>query len=431
MKSSIKFCILFSLFSILLFGKTLSKLKSIRSEYPQSFHVIVNNPINSERNDAVIQLDLESVKTKHTDFNPYAFIIFNGEKELPSQTEDVNGDGTPDRVLFLTNFRPNEKQDITVRFAKTGKKERHYPKQTMAVLGKKMDYKLVNGKYTGGRFQDIHSTKVPSDHVAHDALYRIEGPGWESDLITYRYYLDSRNRNDLFGKKKHELILDKVGVHDLVSNSMESYTKMLDWGMDIFKVGESLGIGSIGMWYDGKVYSVSNIDSTIVKVSNNGPIESGIYSEYYGWKVGSNKYNLFSNLSICAGSRLTKTSLSITGGNVEFCTGLVKHENTNFIKSDNANSKWQYIGLYGEQSLAGPKDDLGISVFYKKGDLIKFTEDSLSYIVVLKPTDGKLHYYFAAAWDKEPNGIKNETEFKSYLMKTVMDLDNPIVVNIE
>jgi hypothetical protein len=426
-----KFCILFLLFHAFVFGKAKSEFQSAKSEYPQSFHVTVKNPMNSERNDVVIELDIKSVKAKHNNFNPDAFIVFDGEKELPSQVEDVNGDRTPDRVLFVTNFRPNEQKDITVRFSKTGKKIRYYKKRTMATLARKVNYKLVKGEYTGGRFMDIDSTKVPQDHVAHDALYRIEGPGWESDLITYRYYLDSRNRNDLFGKKKRELILDKVGVHDLVSNSMESYTKMLDWGMDIFKVGESLGIGSIGMWHDGKVYTVSNTDSTIVKVANNGPIESGIYSEYYDWKVGSGKYNLFSNLSICAGSRLTRTDLSISGGKTKFCTGLVKHENTNFIKFNKTNSQWQYIGLYGEQSLAGPKDDLGISVFYKKGDLIKSTEDSLSYIVVLKPTDGKLHYYFAAAWDKEPGGIKNETEFKSYLDKTILELDNPVTVKID
>ncbi len=410
-------------------GKTSNKNQPIEAEYPEQFQVSVTNPLDSLRKDVTVQLDINSIKEKHSDFNPHAFIVFDKEKELPSQTEDINGDRNPDRIVFLTDINPKETQNITVRYSKDGEKTREYEKRTQAVLGEKVDYKLVKGEYSGGRFQDVDSAKVPADHVAHDALYRIEGPGWESDLITYRYYLDSRNRNDIFGKKVHELVLQKLGINDLVSNSMESYTKMLDWGMDIFKVGESLGIGSIGMWYDNKVYTVSKTDSVIAIIATNGPIRSDVYTKYYGWQVGKEKYNLFSNLSISAGSRLTKTDLELTGGEANFCTGLAKHPNCGFMKSVNKNSEWGYIALYGKQSLSG--DNLGIAVFYKNPDLIKTTEDKDSYIVVLKPANGKLQYYFAAAWEEEPNGIKNKDKFQLYLDKTIEELNNPVKTTIE
>ena len=243
------------LLSLLLFGcsKTTQVNQTIINDYPEIFQVEVSNPLNSLRKDETVQLDISMIKEKHADFNPKAFIVLKDTTELPSQTEDINGDNIPDKILFLTNLNPMEKQSVMIRYAKEGEMTRNYKKRTQAVLGEKVDYKLVKGEYTKGRFEDVKSAKMPADHVAHDALYRIEGPGWESELITYRYYLDSRNRNDLFGKKKHELILQKVGVNDLVSNSKESYTKMLDWGMDIFKVGESIGIGSIGMWSNNKV----------------------------------------------------------------------------------------------------------------------------------------------------------------------------------
>ena len=126
---------------------------------------------------------------------------------------------------------------------------------------------------------------------------------------------------------------------------------------------------------------------------------------------------------------MVQSDLSLTGGAVNFCTGLAKHDNCVFMKSVNKNSEWGYIALYGKQSLSG--DNLGISVFYKNPDLIKTTEDKDSYIVVLKPTDGKLQYYFAGAWEEEPNGIKNKDEFQSYLNKTVEELNNPVEVNIK
>ena len=421
MKLLIKVSLIYLMLLLFGCGKTSNENQPIAQDYPEQFQVSISNPLDSLRKDVTVQLDISSIKDKHPDFNPDAFVVFDKDKELPSQTEDINGDKNPDRVLFLTDLNSKETKDITIRYSKEGVKTRKYTKRTQAVLGEKVDYKLVKGEYTGGRFVDVDSAKVPANHIAHDALYRIEGPGWESDLITYRFYLDSRNRNDIFGKK--------IGVNDLVSNSKESYTKMLDWGMDIFKVGESLGIGSIGIWYDNKVYTVSKTDSVICIIADNGPIRSDVYTKYYGWQVGKAKYNLFSGLSISAGSRLTNTDLSLTGGAVNFCTGLAKHDNCVFMKSVNKNSEWGYIALYGKQSLSG--DNLGISVFYKNPDLIKTTEDKDSYIVVLKPTDGKLQYYFAGAWEEEPNGIKNKDEFQSYLNKTVEELNNPVEVNIK
>ncbi len=429
MKILIKVSLISLIFFLIGCSKSSKENQIFNADYPEQFQLLVSNPLDSLRKDVAVQLDVNSIKEKYPDFNPLAFIVLNEGNELPSQPEDINGDSSPDRIVFLTNLNPGEKQNLTVRYAKVGIKKREYTKRTQAVLGKKVGYKLVKGEYTGGRFEDVDSVKVPANHVAHDALYRIEGPGWESDLIAYRFYLDSRNRNDIFGKKVHELVLQKVGVNDLVSNSKESYTKMLDWGMDIFKVGESLGIGSIGMWQDNKVYTVSKTDSVICIIAADGPIRSGVFTKYYGWQVGKEKYNLLSNLSISAGSRLTKVDLDLSGGEANFCTGLAKHENCVFMKSVNKNSEWGYIALYGKQSLSG--DNLGISVFYKNPDLIKTTEDKDSYIVVLKPTNSRLQYYFAGAWEEEPNGIKNKDEFQSYLNKTVEDLNNPVEVSIK
>ncbi len=428
MKLLLKVNLIFFLLILIGCGKNEKVNQEIVDNYPLSFQVEVSNPLNKLRKDETVELDLNSIKAKYNDFNPKAFVVFNGTNELPSQTEDINGDNMPDRILFLTNLNPKENQNIVIRYSKDGDKTRDYKKRTQAVLGEKVDYTLVKGEYTKGKFENVKSAKMPADHIAHDALYRIEGPGWESELIAYRYYLDSRNRNDLFGKKKHELILQKVGVNDLVSNSQESYTKMLDWGMDIFKVGESLGIGSIGMWRNNKVVTVEKTDSVIAKIAVNGPIRSDVFTKYYGWQINKDKFNLFSNLSISAGSRLTHASLDLNGDNPEMCTGLAKHPDTEFLKSGDKTG-WDYIALYGKQSLSG--DNLGIAVFYQNSDLIKLTDDKDSYIVVLKPSSGKLDYYFAGAWEAEPDGIKNKKEFQDFLDNTIKELNYPISVNLK
>ena len=376
----------------------------------------VQNPTDIFRVDEIVRIKVSDFKKEAPLFNEKKFYVTEGDKELPSQF-DNKGD-----IIFLTSFSPKEIKKVVFHFAKS-QSHKIYKKRTQAILGIKSGYKKTSGYYTGGKFINVDSVDVPKDHFAHDALYRFEGPGWESDKVAYRFYLDSRNRTDIFGKKVNRLVLQKVGSNDLVSDSKESYTMMLDWGMDIFKVGESLGIGSIALWDGSKFRTVSN--TGLVKCFiNNGPIESGVYTKYFGWDVDGKKYNLFSDLSISAGSRLTNVNLKISDDNVLMCSGLAKHENCTLIKSSENNLSWGYIALYGKQSLAG--DNLGIVIFYRKLDLVQNTSDSTSEILVLKTHKGQLKYYFAAAWQMEPNGINNLSEFKKYINNTALRLSFPV-----
>jgi len=263
---------------------------------------------------------------------------------------------------------------------------------------------------------------MPPNHVDHDTYYRYEGPGWESDQVAYRFYLDPRNCIDIFGKKVSDMVLSNVGL-----DGTEAYLQMADWGGDIFKVSTSLGIGSIAAFYNGAVQKVSETDSVLVRILADGPVQAEIQTNYHGWQIGGKKYDLQSNLSICGGSRLTRQKLQVTGGLEPLATGLVKHDGCNYFEgSPNADSKWNYIALWGKQSLAG--DNLGTALFFKSANLIEITEDELNHLVILNPQDGNLKYYFAAAWEGEPGGIKTQTEFVNYLDQTVQELNGPIKV---
>jgi len=77
----------------------------------------------------------------------------------------------------------------------------------------KVDYDFKNGKYLGGRFQNFSRVRIPDDHTDHNALFKYEGPGWESDKVGYRLYIDWRNRIDIFGKQTNDLVLSNVGIN--------------------------------------------------------------------------------------------------------------------------------------------------------------------------------------------------------------------------
>ena len=272
-----------------------------------------------------------------------------------------------------------------------------------------------------GSFKNVAELHVPEEHTDHSWFIRYEGPGWESDLVGYRFYLDWRNATDIFGKKTSEMVLDKVGL-----DGFDSYHEPAAWGQDILKVGKSLGIGSIGTWKDGRALRVEETDSLYCAIVQDGLLESVVRTEYHGWKVGSTKTDLTSLLSIHAGSRLTKHEVSLSEALENLCTGIGKLEGAEMLTGES--EQWGYLATWGTQSLA--EDNLGMAVIFRKEDRIETTEDAFNYIVVLRPEDKQLSYYFLGAWEQEPGGIKSKDAFLHYLDGVIRELDNPLDVQL-
>ena len=382
----------------------------------------LKNESGFERKDEVVRVSIEELKRNAPSFSPEAFVVKDGKHELPSQTIDSDGDDSLASITFAADFAPGEHKTIMVSDSKTGEKHKDYPKRTQAELSQKFDGKWENKKYLGGEFRNIDFVRVPDEHTDHSSFFRYEGPGWESDKVGYRFYLDWRNAIDIYGKKTSGMVLQNVG-----QDGFDSYHEMAEWGMDILKVGESLGIGSIGMWHDAKVFRVSETDSMTCAVVANGPVHSQIQTRYFGWQVGGAKYDLTSNLSITTGSRMTRHDLHISGDAGNLCTGLVKHEKAELLLSSADTDGWRYLANYGKQTLAD--DNLGMAILFRGSDLIEMTEDALSHVVVLKPRAGELSYYFLAAWEKELDGITSKDEFLKYLKSEIAKLNEPIAVS--
>jgi hypothetical protein len=400
----------------------------LKKDYPESMMITVSNESNLRLIDAPVHLDIDALLSKKPNFNVKAFVWLADGEEIPSQAVDTNDDGKLDQLVAVSDFNPGQTKKMILIYSPTGDKPRHYPARTQAELSCKVGGKFEKNKkgryeYTGGHFENVTYLKVPPEHSDHSWYIRYEGPGWESDKVGYRFYLDWRNATDIFGKKIPAMVLQNVG-----QDGFDSYHEMSDWGMDILKVGDALGIGAVGMWVDNKAERVSRTDSLICSIISNGPVESRIRTEYWGWKVGNGQYNLTSDLTIDAGSRLTRQVVSISNSPDNLCTGIVKHEGVHVLQSGNEDGNWAYLATYGLQSLAG--DSLGMAVIYQKKDKLELTQDSLNHVVILKPENGKLTYYFLAAWEQEPGGITSGQEFKDYLDNVLTQFDQPLQIDI-
>ncbi|GAB3662109.1 hypothetical protein GCM10028791_36980 [Echinicola sediminis] len=386
---------------------------------PASTEEIVFSVISpTERQATVLEIPLEKIKAVLPEFEEENFSVLVDGKAVPSE---FSTRGNEQEVLVLLQNLSANPHELKIVPNADGTYPTDFPKLTQAEISHKTGGEFKDRKYIGGAFQNVNQLRVPEEHTDHSYFIRYEGPGWESDKVAYRFYLDWRNGIDVFGKKTQDMVLQEVG-----QDGFDSYHEPADWGMDILKVGPSLGLGSIATWEEGKARRIDQTDSLAVIIAENGSLRSTIETNYYGWDIANGKTDIHSILSIKAGSRMSKHEVLAKSGIDNFCTGLIKSEAAP-LKVSGQQKAYSYLASYGPQSLAG--DNLGIAVIFPTDQLMDLKEDEHSHVVVLKPKNGKeLTYYFLAAWEQETEGIKSEDEFYGYLEQKIEELSNPVVL---
>jgi hypothetical protein len=338
------------------------------------------------------EADVVSVATlqqSFPDFDGKTFVLTTSDAEtaeadakatkfrpVPSQADDLDGDGKPDEIAFLVDAKKTAPCIVTLSYG---------PEAAIAPL------------------------RVDTPKRAH-AMYaqKYEGMGWESDKVAWRLYFDKRNAIDLYGKKKQGLALDyfaKPGVN---------YHAESPIGRDIFKNGDTLGLGSIGAFVDGKVVKVSDVDSRTWKVLADGPVRAIAELYYKGWKVGGKSVDLTSRLTIWAGQHWFEHQVTVKNAEgIQFVTGLPKKPDVNIsLATTRRDGKGKSVlSTWGKQVLktgataveALPDENLGLAIVLPAVVKSPTVPPNDSDMLLALPMDssGTTRYLVAAAWDKE------------------------------
>ena len=354
-------------------------------------------------------LDAGKVETR-------ALAVKAADAVLPSQAVDADGDGSKDGLVALVDLNAAETKTLTLT-ADASASFTRFPKRTQAEISHKVggnwrpreqDPKLQ--EYVGGTFQNVRELAPPSEYTDHGNFIRYEGPGIESDQVAYRVYLDWRNGFDIFGKKVARPVLQDIGL-----DGYDSYHEMTDWGMDILKVGESLGTGGFGFWTGRKVALVSKVKQRRATITEDGNVYSAFQIQYQGWEIDRKQVDLTADLSMTAGSRLVRTRLRLSEDLPNLAVGIVKHPGTELIQgpTDITGRAYTYVGSWGKQSLND--DMLGMAILFERSSRTSQEEDQSSYVSVVTPAGKHFEYYFLAAWAGEPGGIQTQEAFVRYV----------------
>ena len=367
----------------------------------------IDNPSDFARNQQAIVLP----------FTDLGFALQPGEnlrvnalsgQALPSQLIDRDGDGQKDSLFLAPDFSAGASQELQILRGEPATSVQ----LTQAEISEKTGGQWQDSKYIGGTFRNVKSLTPPAQYSDHSEYIRYEGPGIESDKVGYRIYLDWRNGFDIFGNKTGKPILHQVGL-----DGYKSYHEPQPWGMDVLKVGKSLGAGGFGYWNGEAVDLVSKLSGHTATIIENGPLYSALTIDYKDWQVAGKTLNIKAHLSMTAGSRLLQNRLTFTQPLDNLAIGLVKLPNTEVITGilESSGHTYTYLATYGKQSIDGA--NLGMALLFKRGKLEKLTSDANSHIAVMNVSGQHLEYYLLGAWQHELNGIQNQQQFIEYLQQ--------------
>jgi hypothetical protein len=332
-------------------------------------------------------------------------------REIPSQCDDLTGDGIPDELFFLADFGAGQ----TLHFELTVAAERpQYQQRTQAFLKVQTGGRFEDGLYIDGAgMEKTGNIDIPNEQVQGSGWAHMEGPVWESDLVGYRFYLDARNRVDIFSKSMPDMVLDTVS---------QNYHQILPWGTDVLKVGNSLGLGSLAAVKDGDVRTIDNWTSRRFEVPVDGPLRSIIRMTYHGWEVFGHSVSVVSEIEIHAGNRYTEQRVSLAGhtDGLTLATGIVKHPDAEKLYTGDAyNSTYGWTS--GKQADQGHGLDMAIIIpmAYQPEHRVN---DPDTHLFAFSVVDGNAVYSYTSAWELDHDVVP---DFHAHVQATAALLTNP------
>jgi unsaturated chondroitin disaccharide hydrolase len=292
--------------------------------------------------------------------------------ELPSQADDLDGDGKSDELAFQIGLKAGQTRIVTVAYG-----------EEAAIL----------------RLRSRYTQRTQAKYSA-----RYEGPGWESEENSWRIYFDKRNAIDLYGKRRPGLYLD------LFSSSDYIYHMEGPMGRDIFKVEPTLGIGVVAALVDGKPQRVEEVAERRWRVLASGPVRSICEVEYKGWKAGGRTVDLVSRFTIWAGEHGFEHRVTISDpAGLELLAAAPRKPGIDPLPLSLPPAA-RGVATWGHQVVvpgtrAGttelPDENLGIAVLLPKDSGEGMLSSDANYLFRVSPRNGSASWYAMAMWDQE------------------------------
>ena len=231
------------------------------------------------------------------------------------------------------------------------------------------------------------------------------GPAVENEWLGLRLYFDHKVAIDVYNKTKAGLELKEA----LWYPTPEQQEK--GWGADQYKVGQTVGLGGVRLWDDGKevfLNPVTERTARVVKGYNQSYME--MLSENVPYKGDS--IDVLIRVTVYSGIREAKVeAFAFSSTPVEFVTGLNFHETSSVKEEENYLATW---GLHPED-VAAFQLEIGAAILFDPDDFSAKVKQDSQILLVSKPTNYLSTWVTSAGGLEE--GFKTKADFGDYVSK--------------
>ncbi|EGF56866.1 DUF4861 domain-containing protein [Bacteroides fluxus] len=390
---------------------------SIFAQQTVQLTVEVGNQWKTDKTDAPVVIRLNEV---NPGFRVRSAVVMNGNEEIASQLDDLDGDLKADELAFVINVPAQSKKVLTVTLSseKTGKT---YPARVFAEM-------LVRDAKKQ-KHAPAQSITVPGTTNFYN-MVQHHGPAFESELVGYRIYFNQKQTVDPYGKFNKGLEIEESQFYPTKAQLERGF------GDDVLMVGNSCGIGTLKGWDGAKATHIEPVAFRTERILAYGPIRTVTEVEVKGWEYQGKELNMTNRYILYAGHRdlLVETFFDEPLTDEVFCTGVQN------IMGNETLSHSDHHGLVGSWGRHWPvtdtvkyaKETVGIATYIPQKYVRKEVKDKDNFLyTVSAPGCKHFHYYTMFTSRKETFGYPTPETWFAYMQEWKEELEHPVTVKIK
>ena len=387
----------------------------------KTIEVSVTNPTKTDR-----QAQPVIVQLKDTGMDVKSALVRLNGTEIPSQLDDLNGDGQYDELCFLTDIAPKGRQTFTVELLPTGT-PRTYEQKVYA------DMMLTNKKIKSTNKQDLYISSLTVDNGTNPYwMLHHHGPAFENEMVAYRIYFDHRQTVDTYGKYHKGLELKQTQFYP------DDEQKAKGFGDDVLWVGNTFGLGALRGWDGTEPQMLQDVDHRTLRILSRGPLRTVVEVIDDGWNTmnpGKEKITMSTLYILYTGRRDVQVDIRFNkpATGYEFATGII-----NVKDSEEFSDKQGLRGCWGtdwpvsaKDSVGHKRETVGLGICIPAKNVVRelpVNKDNYPYVV--NTATDELHYFITFGSDNEDFGYHSAKEWFEYLKAWKKDLEAPLQVKV-
>ena len=374
------------IFTALLLLCTLS-VAAEAQETKKSFTVEVSNTWNKAKADEPVVIKLSEINPQ---FRVRSAVVMNGNEEIPSQLDDLNGDRRPDELAFLVDLPAKGKKTLTVTLS-SAKSDKTYPARVYAEM-------LVSDKR--GKHVPVQSVTIPG----------------------------TKQTVDIYGKFNKGFEIKESQFYPTDEQLARGF------GDDVLMVGGSCGVGALKGWDGKKATHITPVATLTERIIAYGPVRTISEIEVADWQYQGSELNMTNRYTLYGGHRdvFVETFFEEPLKDEVFCTGVVD------IKGSVSYSDHKgLIGCWGtdwpvNDTVKYAKETVGLATYIPQKYVKDEVKDKANYLYTIS-AKGNNYFTHNITFTsmKETFGYKTPEDWFAYIREWKDELEHPAVVKVK